>query len=56
MTKNLRKADLESILAKVENDFKLLEKHMLVDNNEAEEHALDMKYLRDRQLFLGAVR
>ena len=49
LARNLRKADLEQIVAKIENDLTVLEKYMEPNDRQAEEHALDMKYLRDRQ-------
>lgn len=58
LAKNLRKADFESIMAKVEKDFDLLQKHLQPSEARTDEHALDMKYLRDRQqpLFTCSVR
>ena len=50
LSSNVRKADLEQILAKVSKDMDVLQKHLSpADDRRAEEHALDMKYLRDRQ-------
>ena len=50
LSRNVRKADLEQILAKVSKDMDVLQKHLSpADDRRAEEHALDMKYLRDRQ-------
>ena len=54
LSRNVRKADLEQILAKVSKDMDVLQKHLSpADDRRAEEHALDMKYLRERQLQLG---
>ena len=52
LNRNLRKADLEAIVSKIEKDLEVLEKHTGESGREGEEHALDMKYLRDRQQFL----
>ena len=50
LSRNVRKADLEQILAKVSKDMDVLQKYLSpADDRRAEEHALDMKYLRDRQ-------
>ena len=50
LSRNVRKADLEQILAKVSKDMDVLQKHLSpADDRRAEEHAHDMKYLRDRQ-------
>ena len=50
LARNVRKADLEQIVAKVSKDMEVLQKHLSpAEDRRAEEHALDMKYLRDRQ-------
>ena len=55
LSRNVRKADLEQILAKVSKDMDVLQKHLSpADDRRAEEHALDMKYLRDRQQHPGS--
>lgn len=46
---NLRQADFESLAAKIERDFETLEARNPKESQRAQEHALDMKYLRERQ-------
>lgn len=53
LAENCRKADLEQILVKVEKDMKTLEDLSQPDDKKNEEHALDLKYLRERQQKLG---
>ncbi|CAK9091359.1 FO synthase subunit 1 [Durusdinium trenchii] len=49
LQKQLREADLNTVAAQVLSDFAVLEKMAPGPTRQAEEHALDMKYLRDRQ-------
>ncbi len=53
LAENCRRADLEQIIAKVEKDLKTLDHLSQPDDKKNEEHALDMKYLRERQQKLG---
>ena len=46
---NLRQADFESLEAKILLDFETLHARNPKDSERAQEHALDMKYLRERQ-------
>ena len=49
LAQKLRQADLESLVSKIESDFALLDNALEPDEKRAQEHALDMKYLRERQ-------
>lgn len=49
----LRQADFESLEAKIESDFQALQALTVSAGDQATEHALDMKYLRERQQFHG---
>ena len=53
LSRNLRRADLESLVSKIESDFNLLDNAVEPDDKRSQEHALDMKYLRERQQQLG---
>lgn len=53
MAQNLREADFAQLKAKVEADLATLESQRPKRGLEAEQHALDMKYLRDRQMYFG---
>ena len=56
LQKQLREADLNTVAAQILSDFAVLEKMAPGPTRQAEEHALDMKYLRDRQAPLRVVR
>ena len=56
LQQNLRQADLAQLLAKLESDFAILDSVVPKASQEAELHALDMKYLRDRQERLALQR
>lgn len=49
LARNYRKADLEQIVAKLQKDFTVLDGLATPDAKKNEEHALDMKYMRERQ-------
>ncbi|CAK9036023.1 unnamed protein product [Durusdinium trenchii] len=49
LAENLRRADLQQLVAKLERDFKVLEGRKPKEDASAKERALDMKYLRERQ-------
>ena len=49
LARNLRKADLEQVVSMIEADLSLLASHTSTDAKKQEQHALDMKYLRERQ-------
>ena len=53
LARNLRKADFDQVMAKVSADMEVLESQTSPDVQKQQEHALDMKYLRDRQAQLG---
>lgn len=53
MEANLRKADLQSIQAKLDNDFTMLREREASKQSESVKHAKDLKYLAERQLRLG---
>ena len=53
LARNLRKADYEQVIAKVNADMDVLESQVSPEVQKQQEHALDMKYLRERQLQLG---
>ena len=40
-------------MAQINKDVEALEKHLIPSDRMAEEHALDMKYLRERQQPFG---
>ena len=52
LERNLRQADFQAVLAKLESDIKVLESFKPNSHEEALKHAKDMKYLRDRQATL----
>ena len=49
---NVRQADLQQLVAKLDADFELLKSLKPDEGAEAQEHAKDMKYLRERQQWL----
>lgn len=49
LAENLRQADLQQLVAKLENDIALLRSLKPQADQIAKDHALDMKYLQDRQ-------
>eukprot|EP00435_Cladocopium_sp_Y103_P060864 s625_g22.t1 len=49
LARNLRKADFEQIMAKITADMDVLEHQVSPEAQKHQEHALDMKYLRERQ-------
>lgn len=53
LAENLRRADLQQLVAKLERDFKVLEGRKPKEDASAKERALDMKYLRERQTYPG---
>ena len=54
LEKKLHEATLQHLKAKVEQDLELLRKRMPTKEAEAIESALDVKYVRDRQMCLGS--
>ena len=50
---NLRKADLQAICAKLDNDLTMLRARESGKQSESVKHAKDLKYLASRQLQLG---
>lgn len=46
---NLRQADLQQLIAKLESDMVILRARKPQEGQVAKEHALDMKYLQERQ-------
>ena len=55
LAQNLRQADYDALDAKLTSDFDLLKSDRPDATEEAAEHALDMKYLRERQMWPGKI-
>ena len=53
LASDLRAADGKHVIAKIENDLRLLQDLIPDDLSQAQSTAKDLKYLRDRQETLG---
>jgi hypothetical protein len=53
LASDLRAADGKQVIAKIENDLRLLQDLIPDDLSQAQSTAKDLKYLRDRQETLG---
>mgnify|MGYP000462367847 CR=1 FL=1 len=53
LASDLRAADGKQVIAKIENDLRLLQDLIPDDLSQAQSRAKDLKYLRDRQETLG---
>ena len=53
LAKNVRVADMQQLLAKLEADLEVLDGQTPPAMRATEQNALDMKYLRERQMFLN---
>lgn len=54
--KNLRQADVQSVLAKLESDIKTLKDRAPSEAQAAFKHAKDLKYVQERQKILDSSR